>query len=228
MKKLNISCIYKITNTVNNKIYVGQTKNFNRRIEEYKHKSKNITKKSKYRIMLEIEKYGFHNFKFSVLERVDDISILDEREIYWISKLDSRNPDIGYNSKTGGKSCGKMTDYSKALMSESSRAFRHSDETKKKKSIPIIAIHFTDQNVDIQWYQSAKIFSDIIRTDRTVVTRSIRKGQKIFGFFVFYADEQLREEAFRNVIHTKSQKKHGKNFFDYVESYKLLQEMCRD
>ena len=101
-------CIYKITDLENGKIYIGQTVNLKRRIKEYRAASNGITKSGqKYRIYELFNSKGFNNFRFDVLEEIDDKDLLNEREIYWISKLNSRNPEVGYNSKTGGKG-GKM------------------------------------------------------------------------------------------------------------------------
>lgn len=127
-----MGCIYKITNLQNGMIYIGQTINIKRRIKEYKYKSRNLESKSKYKIMEEINKYGFENFSFDVIEDNIEDKDLDEREIFWINKLESRNPHIGYNSKEGGRG-GKMIRDSIHKMSNSSREFRHTEEEKLKK-----------------------------------------------------------------------------------------------
>lgn len=225
-KDEKIICIYKITNYLNGKIYIGETKDYKRRMKEYKCKSVRLDKHSKYGIMMAINKYGIDNFAFEILERVEDPRDLDDRERYWIKTLGSRDPNIGYNSKIGGGSCGEMTDATRKLMSESSKGFRHTEAEKLKRSTPIISIDSSWPN--IQWHQSAKVFADIIGTDRTVITRSIRKGQMIFGYFVFYADESLRNETYRHVLEKRGQNKISANLKKYLDAYLLLQEMCRD
>lgn len=67
-----------------------------------------------------------------------------------------------------------------------------------------------------------------IGTDRTVITRSIRKGQMIFGYFVFYADEPLRYETYQHVLEKIGRGKISTNLKKYVNTYLILQEMCRD
>lgn len=84
--------IYKTTNKINGKIYVGQ------------HKTKNINDGyigSGLILNNARQKYGEENFKREILEFCTRDN-LNEREIYWIEKLCARNPHIGYNIKKGG------------------------------------------------------------------------------------------------------------------------------
>lgn len=88
--------IYKITNTVNDKVYVGQT------IHPLRYRFKRHfydAQKSDTKIYRAMKKHGFENFSISLIEEVDD-DLLDEREIYWIEKFDSYKH--GYNSTIGG------------------------------------------------------------------------------------------------------------------------------
>lgn len=92
--------IYKITNTINNKIYVGQT---TRTIEiRWKEHKKNI-EALKHRLPLykALDKYGVENFVVELLEDCEDDK-LNEREVYWIKKLESFG-DKGYNCTVGGQ-----------------------------------------------------------------------------------------------------------------------------
>lgn len=89
--------IYKITNLINKKIYIGQTRRpIQRRWHEH------LTTKDNCPIHIAIQKYGIDNFKIEIIEECQDNSILDEREIYYIKKYDSYNSKIGYNATKGG------------------------------------------------------------------------------------------------------------------------------
>ena len=100
--------IYKTTNTINSKIYIGQdTKNNSKYLG-----SGILLKKA-------IKKYGKEIFIKEILEKCIDKNMLDEREKYWIQHYDSRNPNIGYNIAYGG---------------EGVIGLKHSDETKEKIS----------------------------------------------------------------------------------------------
>ena len=48
-----------------------------------------------------IQKYGEENFKFFILEEVENNDLLDEKEIFWIAEKNSYYH--GYNSTKGGK-----------------------------------------------------------------------------------------------------------------------------
>lgn len=186
---MKIKCIYKITNLINNKIYIGKTIDFKRRYKEYQAKSKNPYKykSNRYEIILEMYKYGFDNFKFNIIEYCENELQLNEREIYWISKLNSRNSDIGYNKKTGGIG-GKLTLDSIEKMRISSYGFKHTDEHKLKMSKPILVYK---DNI-ITKYTSGKVFGDMINRDRTNISHAIRYGIPIKGYFIFYYNKSDR------------------------------------
>ena len=88
--------IYKITNKINKKSYIGQSNDIQRRFGEHK------TKGGKSRIPLDmaIQKYGMENFDYEILEECS-IELLNEREIYWINFYDTKNQ--GYNCSDGGE-----------------------------------------------------------------------------------------------------------------------------
>ena len=50
----------------------------------------------------DIKKYGKGFFKREVLEHCSSQKELEEKECYWIKKLNSTNPQIGYNVAEGG------------------------------------------------------------------------------------------------------------------------------
>ena len=91
------SGIYKITNKINGKVYIGKTVNFQRRYNAYKagFKKKDICKINQY-FMNAIEKYLPENFTFEVVE-VCEIDLLAERELHWMVVYRSTEQDCGYN-----------------------------------------------------------------------------------------------------------------------------------
>lgn len=86
--------IYKITNKVNNKSYIGQTRyTLEFRWRQHQHKKDNTYFHNA------IKKYGIENFNLEILEECS-IENLDSREIYYISKYDTFKN--GYNLTIGG------------------------------------------------------------------------------------------------------------------------------
>ena len=90
--------IYKITNKINNKSYIGQSINIESR---WIHHRNYPIKYSRYPLYLAFEKYGIENFNFEVIEECS-CGELDEKEQYYISKYDTYNN--GYNQTLGGSS----------------------------------------------------------------------------------------------------------------------------
>lgn len=87
--------IYKITNKLNGKSYIGQSNNIERRIKEHQ------TKGASSRIPLDIaiQKYGKDNFIYEVIEEVLPEQ-LNERESFWIKYYNT--VETGYNCSEGG------------------------------------------------------------------------------------------------------------------------------
>lgn len=96
--------IYKITNLINNKCYIGQTiKPANLRWEEHKKHAYGIHPNDQNKTLYKaIRKYGLENFKFEVLQdNIETYEQLDKAEIYWIDFYNSFLK--GYNENSGGQ-----------------------------------------------------------------------------------------------------------------------------
>lgn len=93
-----MSCgIYKITNLINNKVYIGQSINIESRWTHHKNYE---TNKSHYPLYCAFKKYGIENFKFEIIE-LCSIDKLNTQEQYWINFYDSYKN--GYNLTIGGQ-----------------------------------------------------------------------------------------------------------------------------
>lgn len=88
--------IYVITNTKNNKQYIGQTNNVIRRWKDHIYS----INKSTLPLHLDMNKFGITNFTFQILEENVPKEQMDEREKYWIRKL--HTDKTGYNITEGG------------------------------------------------------------------------------------------------------------------------------
>lgn len=87
--------IYKITNQLNGKIYIGQSKEPFKRFNQHCHKKENYSSL----ISRAIQKYGKENFSFEILGWFDDYN---EKEKYYIKFYSSLVP-YGYNLLPGGE-----------------------------------------------------------------------------------------------------------------------------
>lgn len=128
-----MSIIYKITNKLNGKIYVGKSK-YN--MDDYFGSGIIITHA--------IKKYGIENFTKEIIVECDDAEI-DEIEGYWIEQLNARDKSVGYNISSGGQG---GDHYWKVMSDEEREQHRekirkstkgrkrapHSEETKRKMS----------------------------------------------------------------------------------------------
>ena len=107
-----IMFIYKTTNKINGLIYIGQ------------HIYKKEIKNPKYylgsgTLLLEsIKEYGRQNHEREILEYCDTFKELNDREIYWIEKYNSINPEIGMNISAGGSQCLPTERYRQSMKSE--------------------------------------------------------------------------------------------------------------
>ena len=87
--------IYKLTNLINNKIYIGQTNNIERRMKEHMY-----DKRKNKPIHSAIEKYGVENFSLQILYYGEDYN---KEEKKWIEFYKSNNKENGYNIQSGGE-----------------------------------------------------------------------------------------------------------------------------
>ena len=92
--------IYKITNLINNKVYIGKTtKTIEWRFKKHLYDAKHTenTRNHFHRALL---CYGEENFKVEQIDYATTKEELNEKERYWINYYDSQN--TGYNMTSGG------------------------------------------------------------------------------------------------------------------------------
>lgn len=115
--------IYRITNLLNGKCYIGQD-------------SKNNPKYfgSGVYIKRAIKKYGKDNFRKDILQYCKDVEELNKQESFWIKKINTFVPN-GYNVKDGGKGGGGCAEETKIKISNANMGRKISEEAKQKISI---------------------------------------------------------------------------------------------
>ena len=126
--------IYKIVNSDNGKVYVGQTTKFRKRIGQH-YRALSAGKHCSFYLQKSFSKHGVDKYYFEILEEVTTDSICD-RETYWIEKLDSSNRDKGYNILVNTPSpwYGPRSPIHCQRISEALTGKHPTEETRKKQS----------------------------------------------------------------------------------------------
>ena len=241
MTQTHYGYIYKITNNLNGKIYIGLHKcNLDKLDEAYWGSGKLITRA--------IQKEGIENFSRDIIEWCSNREELKEREIYWIDKLNSRNLEIGYNLAPGGDG-GNLGEEVNKHLSDIRKGKNHpnygkhlSEETRKKISEAHIGIKHTDEckermsQLKKEYYKTHTVSED--------VRRRISEGNKNVSAEVNYkrgssnrgkkfSEEHKRnisiavKEAMRNVKYNLTCRQCGKQFTENVRSYRYCPN-CRE
>src|SRR5208282_1948481 len=111
-------CVYLFQNKLNDKIYVGKTKDFKKRVWRHINEAtKNISRKTYFRKA--ISKYGIDQFNYFVIEEFENEQDSLEAETFWILFFQSNKSEFGYNLTIGG---------------EGTSGYKQTEEHKKKNS----------------------------------------------------------------------------------------------
>jgi len=110
IEKIN-GVIYKVTNKINGKIYIGLTiRSLDVRMNQHLYDSKSLTSDNYF--YRAIKKYGSDNFVWETIDKSECIEELSNKEEYWISYYNSFG-DGGYNLTSGGNSGYRVSEESK-------------------------------------------------------------------------------------------------------------------
>ena len=115
--------IYKYTNSVNGKVYIGQT---SKTLEERALANGRNYRECR-RFYDAIQEYSWSAFVPSVIEVVDTAEEANTKEQYYIALYHSTDPACGYNIAPGGLSH-EMADESRAIISQKAKE-RYKDPT---------------------------------------------------------------------------------------------------
>lgn len=120
--------IYKITNKVNNKIYIGQTV-----LSLNKRRNQHLVCEKETPLYNAIRKHGKDNFTFEVICTALNKSYLNELEAFFIKFYDCMTPE-GYNLTSGGDSAFSRSEHTKKLQRKAMTGRVVSQETRDKIS----------------------------------------------------------------------------------------------
>ena len=205
--KYNGACIYLIVSP-KGKPYVGQAKNFRKRMNNHKSNGKlawinhakwQEGKRAKVAaISFGINKHGWENMEIIILEKyvVWDQQLLDSREQYLIRFYDSLKN--GYNSNEGGNRCKShpCSEETKAKISAAAMGRTPTAETRAKRSIPVTSCKikktYSDgtQLVKFVSYPSAREAGRKTRVaQQNISDCCLKKKNSVGGRYWFFSKE---------------------------------------
>lgn len=196
--------IYKLTNVVNGKVYIGQTSiSLRKRLLKHISDARQDTKVKKHYLQKAIYKHGCDNFKIEILETCNK-ERLDEREIYWIKHFNSTCPELGYNCTHGGqgnRNAREISDKTKKLISEANKQkwadpnYRQRQKRSRSNNQRRIKITQLDLSYNfIKTWNSKKEVFENFNTQIYKLTndqKTIRIGEFIFMKHVDYVELKL-------------------------------------
>lgn len=152
--------VYLLTNLVNGKMYVGQTiRTLERRLKEHAEADSLIGKA--------IREFGIENFSGEVLETCQTKNQLNEREIFWIAKLNCKVPN-GYNVKDGGsfqtnrkKKSGEKLNLGKTLRDLRKNLHLSQEQVAEKLNIPRTALVAIESDKRTIFAEELKNFAEL-------------------------------------------------------------------
>ena len=176
-----VICIYKITNTITGDFYIGQTRDFERRIRGHKNNPPSNMKD-------DVQEYGWNAFKFEILEEcfIEDLARLEEQFIKTL------NPpyNIRHSLQDMTEVCGKI--------SESRKGIKFSQEHRKN-----IQKRMREQAVDlfaksVVCLETQEVFESMVEAAAKLgikpqnISAALHGRQNTAGGYTWkYADDSL-------------------------------------
>lgn len=190
--------VYKITNKVTNKIYIGITnQGSGARYRHHWYESRIGEPSPIHRSMA---KYGEDNFTLEIIDFADTYDELKEKEKYWIKQYNSTDKSIGYNLTEGGDGTfgRKHSEETKEKIRQKALGRKVSEETKKKMSETRLGKCSDKQRehlLKLTVGQSKKIYQ--YDTDFNLIGEynSIKEASKITGIDRNTIGRQLKKEV---------------------------------
>lgn len=129
--------IYKITNNLNQKVYIGKHKYDKPELDKY------YITSGKY-ITDSINKYGIENFTREIIDTAETEAELNLREKYHIKKCNSKVPN-GYNLTDGADGLSNPSSAVRKVMSVKAKERKYSKETLQKRSASLKKVIHTEE-----------------------------------------------------------------------------------
>lgn len=190
--------VYKITNKVTNKIYIGITnQGSGARYRHHWYESRIGEPSPIHRSMA---KYGEDNFTLEIIDFADTYDELKEKEKYWIKQYNSTDKSIGYNLTEGGDGTfgRKHSEETKEKIRQKALGRKVSEETKRKMSETRLGKCSDKQRehlLKLTVGQSKKIYQYDTNFNLIGEYNSIKEASKITGIDRNTIGRQLKKEV---------------------------------
>jgi group I intron endonuclease len=127
--------IYAIIHTASQRLYIGSATHYRKRWHHHQRHLR-IGDHTNSFLQHAWNKYGEQAFEFRLIEPIDDVARLIEREQYWMDYYKSYERDKGFNiCKQAGSQLGrKASEATKNLWRKQRKGKRHSKETRERMS----------------------------------------------------------------------------------------------
>lgn len=173
--------IYKITNIVNDKIYIGQSirsieKRFQRHINDA------INNILDTHLARAIRKYGKENFTLELIDTANNQDELNQKEQYWIRYYDSVNN--GYNEtdaiyKCGGNTYQYKSDDELNSIKNKISITKTGDKNPNSKSIKCLNVNTNEELIFSTVEECRKYFNE--KTHRFITTRVLHQTKSLYN-----------------------------------------------
>lgn len=251
MKNLKNSGIYGILNIINNKIYIGSSKNISSRLSRHFYDLNRNNHHNQY-LQNAYNKYGKESFQKIILEKDINIDKLLERELHWVTLKNSTSRSFGYNLATPDpnyiqKHAEESKDktrryrykqlYGNIAEEEYQKLKNKSLENKKikeiksvnfKKRIRIVELNVTT-NEYVNTYDSIKniqTFHDYSKSNMNKIQEvlSSKYNRKSYKGFVYVYEKDYNKDKDYSVKENQQYKQRRKLIYQLDENYNLIKE----
>lgn len=159
--------IYKITNIVNGKFYIGSSCDIERRWSEHRTRNNGGQCNNKL-IQRAWIKYGEENFKFEILEVVENSKQLLTREQYWITQTKCWHRNIGYNimlDPRGGSKGRIVSEETRSKMRERNRGEKHNLAKLTENDVIKIKIYLKERTYP------HRVLAEMFNVSKSLITK---------------------------------------------------------
>ena len=171
--------IYKIENITTKKVYIGSSKEINKRLKRHIF---DLNRNRHYNEYLQnsINKYGIHNHSFTVIEYCEDNSdfYLTSRESYYVDYYKSCDPDFGFNlvipNRNSENNCNPNY-INKLSIAKKGIVPKNIDILREKQKRPILEY---ENDILIKEYGSCKEAGEFLDIDYKLINNVLTKKVK--------------------------------------------------